>query len=45
MFADCFKYILHGNVFSAELAGEDIAAIHEYARHVEADHRHHQPGQ
>ena len=43
--ADRLEHVLHGHVAALPPAGQDRAAIHEHRRHVEPDHRHHQPGQ
>ena len=43
--ADRLEHVLNGDVPALVPAGQDRAAIHEDAGHVEADHRHHHAGQ
>ena len=43
--ADGLEHVDHGDVAALELAGQDRAAIHEDARHVQPQHRHHHAGQ
>ena len=45
MLANTFEDVDDGHVPALELARQDRAAIHEHRRHVEANHRHHQPRQ
>ena len=42
---DRLEHVDHGDVAALVGAGQDRAAIHEHAGDVEADHRHHHPGQ
>ena len=44
MHADTFEEIDDGDVAPFEAAGKDRSAVDEYARHVEAQHRHHHAG-
>ena len=45
MLADRLEHVDHGHVAVVEAPGQDGAAIHEDRRHVQPDHRHHEPGQ
>ena len=43
--ADRLEHVDHGHVAAVEAAGQDRAAVHEHARHIQPQHRHHHAGQ